>query len=563
MKGWLWIFPALAVSFMAGRLLREEGEKSKEGLSDRVVGEGRERSLGSWLSAPESRERDLYLRVKIAGMESGELEKLWRECVERFELGDEGYEGDDEAVELMQAVLERMGEVDPELGVALAGEVRIARYQFYPAVAAGWARTDLEGALAWVRGSDDARLRRGAFPEIIEEVGRTDRRAALEIYLRGVKERTMPAMGWNMREMFEDWAEEDGEAAVRMAMEVRGWDKRVDSWEAMEGAISSWASRDPQAVANWVGREMKGDDRKRSYLMLLDGWSEMDPEAAGEFLKGKKDEAFYDRGVASVMRAWVKRDFDETVAWVENLGDAGLREDLVMLAKYVNQEKGMEYALQHFDDAGVRYAVREQLWNFAGKDAKKAFEWIEEKVGEGQEKGKFEREVLGRWLVQNPAEAIEVLGEYLPEGNEKREGMFRWAAHEWGKQDPKEATKWVGKYPEGELREEMKQGMLEGWIREDFNGAREWFAELPAEQVNDGLREVHALETSYQNRYEQAFEDARSIEDPFVRDRVWESVLSSWYGDKIKAEVAKEFIDATPEISETARWRIFNRARSR
>ena len=512
--------------------------------------------LRALLGARPTEDRLLAIQNAVLTMGARELSALWDSSHASFNY----YENDDRAV--ASAILERLGELDPELALSKIADTNTGKYKLLPSVLRGWARADLDGALVWIREQPDHRARVSCMRSALDLVGITDRDAAIDLFVTAVKDRTIGTHDWNVDRFFERWGREDAETAMAKAVEFRA---ATDNPDAILGVIDAWSRTDPKAAVAWIDKHADKEIQHFAVVRMAREWGRVDPVAAAEFVLGRRGEDSDYSLMGQVLGQWVDTDLAAAVEWVEAIADPEQRAEIQkMLIDHArgsdDHETALDFALKslmgnpgnrHMQEAVAKHA----WWQLAQNDPQAAFVWAEEHLTDPDLRQDFDRHILREWIWRQPDEAARRLGDFAT----ANEGTYTHAARSWARSDLEASRAWLDELPAGENRDAAMLGVAEGWLSKDRAAAGEWIGGFPAGETRDQLVGRQARATMDVKDIQNSIDIASGISDPFLRDKTYEGILKTWIRDEIKANDARAFIESTDLISETVRWRVLNR----
>jgi len=191
--------------------------------------------------------------------------------------------------------------------------------------------------------------------------------------------------------------------------------------------------------------EMMSDkaQRRKSSLTLVKVWMPRDPDAVAEWIESLPLDPSVNDVVFTAARDWGFQSLDDAVYWVDNIRDAGHR------------QQGL---------AGLVHAM-------AGKDLDRALT-IAERMEEGAGREKALSIVIARWAEQDAAAVSEWL---LEQGKSRsRDVAIRSFAGAIMKADPSAALQWAETIEDEKIRLEAAYMPAIQWIQRDEEAARAW-----------------------------------------------------------------------------------------
>ena len=203
-------------------------------------------------------------------------------------------------------LLVRLGAVSPRSAMddasAMQGEIITddglsdSSLYFQLAVLDQWIKTDLPGALDWIRQLPAADARQRAWEEIIPALAADDPRKALTL-LNDMQ----PAPGEETYTLlFQRWAANDPVQAIQQRQQIPGQDAGDNVLCAI---MAVWADNEPDAALEWVKSQPDSETKNKALETLVLGRAKSDVSgalAATELLPSEAErDAAFDRVVAS------------------------------------------------------------------------------------------------------------------------------------------------------------------------------------------------------------------------------------------------------------------------
>jgi hypothetical protein len=157
-------------------------------------------------------------------------------------------------------------------------------------VAEEFAKSDLQGAVKWMKNISDAKLRAAAFESMAAEWAKADPLAAGSFALEtpdvNTIETRLSNRGLNERQqailmVVQQWSNSDPAAAIR-------WAAQLPEADQLHGHVVSaaeiWARSNPQEAARFVAGELKpGPLQEQAATEIVKIWSATDPAAAAQW----------------------------------------------------------------------------------------------------------------------------------------------------------------------------------------------------------------------------------------------------------------------------------------
>ena len=181
--------------------------------------------------------------------------------------------------------------------------------EFVAAMAAGWARTEPEKALAWALSlpsnissagirTASAALAEKDFAAALSTVGtlQVDQRAAA---LNGV----VAAVG--------------GPHLKELLPLVEGLPESVDRTAAVGSLVNTWADKSPEEAGTWLASQPAGPSRDQGAIVFALKTFESDPETSLDWAASINANEQRQKGVDGLLDAWLKKAPKAARAWVQ------------------------------------------------------------------------------------------------------------------------------------------------------------------------------------------------------------------------------------------------------
>ena len=192
-------------------------------------------------------------------------------------------------------------------------------------------------------------------------------------------------------------------------------------------------------------------DERRLFVRVMEAWARMDPEMASSFLEaGDSPDAY--RMVASV---WAHLDVESAAAWIRPITEPTSREQAWIGLGGEVALKNPRQAIEFAREAGVTPACSDFVQLAAGawakNDATAAIGWARQ-VEDAALREQLLVEVAISWADTDPSAAAGLVIDSV-DGGMLEENALVGIAQRIAFQDLHMAREWVGRFPEGRLRE--------------------------------------------------------------------------------------------------------------
>lgn len=434
-------------------------------------------------------------------------------------------------------LLERYVELDPLRAMNYVdSEFRLDQINMKGHVLTSWVRYDPEGALNYLRGITDQRVRITAGARLLED----PTLAAL-----GLQDEVADIVGDQRASQILERAEmrqTDPAALFQAASMMTGSDRR----DRMQFAVTRWVEQDPEAALTSIAELSDEGERRRLLQIAISTYSQQDPEAALDYLRlnypTDKEMFVYpiamianrdiqsalrlaedyqrqfddDAALGHVIRTWSSQSPAEALQYVATLTTDERRALYPSIASnYLQQDPGAamrwlislgdEYAdikrsslhvrsvesfrageqlLPTVTDDGTRQQLIASMANFqANQDPEAALTWLQTYNDEPA----FARAlpgVLGHLARTDPRAAARFIDTNRDQPNVTNSTTA--VAQAWYRRSPAEATRWLGSLPDSDTKHQAISHMSTVVARRNgLDDAASLLALLPTGQVRD------------------------------------------------------------------------------
>jgi hypothetical protein len=249
---------------------------------------------------------------------------------------------------LRSLFLSRWAEIDPKAAIAVAEATSGGenRKEGMLAVAKGWAESDLNSAVSWVRNLPVSQIRNTMLQSIVTTLAESDpqKAAAMSLELPGrfqifaaqqVAEkwaqadpdsalawvRSLPAGGAQTRALTAA-SKAFAEANPQSAADLVDLLPRSNRAQFLDNIAHSWAENDLSTAIAWAQR-LEGKDQEIALRGVCERWSQTDPKAAATFMERSQPALLYSLGVN-----WGANDPNAALEWADQLNDKKTRTEM-------------------------------------------------------------------------------------------------------------------------------------------------------------------------------------------------------------------------------------------
>ncbi|MCI0539919.1 MAG: RNA polymerase sigma factor [Verrucomicrobiales bacterium] len=215
----------------------------------------------------------------------------------------------------LDAISKSLAEADPQKAAELVSSLPPPqRRHFLDEIASSWARKDLAGALAWAE-QLEARDRKAASPSIFEQWVQSDPKAAAA-YAQKAQPYSLYTVGWH-------WGENDPKAAMEWANHLPEGNDRN---EMIQAIFSGWGYNSPADAANHIANLPADTARNSAAERVVSAWAENDPTAAASWALSIPEGDARRVAIQNIVLKWGTSDFSATAEWLNTLAEGDSRD---------------------------------------------------------------------------------------------------------------------------------------------------------------------------------------------------------------------------------------------
>lgn len=313
------------------------------------------------------------------------------------------------------------------------------------AVFYSWARTDLDGALAFAAKLDD-RARQPAGTAIVRS--RDDLPA---------KERE--ALG------------------SRMKLHVAVRDPSNVDMRTPKSAEREW--RSALAITDREAREAE-------LYSVVQAWAQEDAHAAIRAIESLRNRRERQQFLQHAVNSWAQKDAREAVEWLFGRPPSHERSELLAdaLSSLVRKEPSAAIALtERLLPAERQHVMHMVVLNWADADPHAAAAWAE-KHAAGQMHGHVLNMVASSYAARDPEQALRWAAT-LPD--EHSQAIMSQVIQQIAHDDPEQASSLIGRLDDGPARKEAIANIAQAWAQQNPRGALSWVGKLSNSEATPDL----------------------------------------------------------------------------
>jgi hypothetical protein len=270
------------------------------------------------------------------------------------------------------------------------------------------------------------------------------------------------------------WAQNDPQAATQFA------DQHPELSGAVFGEIASaWFQRDFTATTNWVASLPDGEKKNAAQLALVETWAQNDPKGMAAYALGLPAGEIQTQYLTAAGRALAIRDFPGTVALLQPLSDAALRQTILESAArhcdplQLNQWAKYIATMPVGDDQQA--AIKGLVASWAPADPETALNWLIAFPATNAQP-ELVSSVIHAWSESEPAMTAKWLARLPPEI--PSEGMVSAFLEGAAAKYPEVAAQWTQSVTDETKRQKCQIEVARQWLKTDESAAMKWIESL-------------------------------------------------------------------------------------
>jgi hypothetical protein len=378
------------------------------------------------------------------------------------------------------------------------------------AISTAWAKTDLNGVLAWATSLTTTQDRDRA--------------------MRGLAPR---------------WAETDPVAAAAFADGLPMGSSRSTITSTI---VSTWSQKDPAATLDWLSQLPPSSMKNSGMYTAVDRMANSDPVNAAGWLDFIPSESSRRKLSDDVAQGWARTDPDAAMAWASSL-ELGQKEAATQIVRDLGSRDPQKVAafVAQLPDATQLGLMDDVARAWATADPVAARQWTET-LPEGRGKTLALTTLIGIVTASDPSNAA-TMALALPDGSSKNTAILKLATS-WAGNDSQTALAWLETLPGGEVRDRAVHGVISGLATQQPQTAAEYVAGLPAGKVQDSaalsvISRWAATEPAAAAGWAAQFPEGKT------RGDAMNTLMSRW--GRADANAASQFLGGLPEGESRAR----------
>ncbi len=248
------------------------------------------------------------------------------------------------------------------------------------------------------------------------------------------------------------WARQNPEAAMQFARQH----PELSSATLGEITVALFA-HDLTATTNWIASLPAGDKKEAAQLALVEPWAQNDPQGLAAYALTLPAGDVQTHCLTAACEQISTNDFSETVALLQPLNDAHLRQTLLTQAAGNGD-------LLHADEAAKDIAAMP-----SGDDQKAAIQGL-----------------LSTWATANPESTLNWLRSFSETNSQAQH--LQMVLKSWAQTEPAAAAKWLANLPAGAADNDLTNAFLAGAAQKYPEFAAQWTQTVTDESQRQTLQ---------------------------------------------------------------------------
>lgn len=424
---------------------------------------------------------------------------------------------DQSRYQLFSALAAKWADTDPDAALAFihASPLRSFRQLAATTIFSGLAESDPNRAIAEMRNLPKGEMREAVSSSIVAAIGKTDPQAAIDL-LQNEPSRS----NWSdyyLRNILADWAAKDPAAAAARAASLP---PEMIGRYSIGGIANAWSRSDPEAALAWA-KTLSGENRAAAFNEIYGTLARENPQSAWDRIRSEPGHL---RGQLSASILNIVADEDPNKAAAMLMQMTIPSEKRIAAGTLIDQLgwNNPRLAFQILDQLDDPILRREKLGNllyYATWSSSDFFKEQTAKLGD-REKLLASNYMLGDLAEKDPKAAQDFFLS-LPEAQRKPDSLYQMMSnhpakdrsgaldfalslqnpqeqtsalnglfYKWGADDPEAAATALKKLPAGEARLEALNTIANSWARSDPAAAFQWAESLPGNERVRALASV-------------------------------------------------------------------------
>lgn len=286
------------------------------------------------------------------------------------------------------------------------------------------------------------------------------------------------------------WASKDPEAAVRWLNEQPPSEAR----EATAGRIArAWAKTDPRAAIVYLQQQFPpGDARDEIVTHLAGDWAQRDPAAALNWAASLPGSPLSEGSLIQIVTAWSRKNPEAAARHIRGFPPSPLKDKLIhpVVDTWANVDHrgAIELANQISDPALREKALESALYCWDSVEPFQAAEYLYHLPSTENKQGDI-WSVCGTLAEVNPERALRWAAGF-PNATDRATALFH-TMDSLAEDDPKAAAAYMMSFLDQATRDKIAPRVAEWWMRADPAAAAQWATQLPEGEGRQGsLRTV-------------------------------------------------------------------------
>ncbi len=317
-------------------------------------------------------------------------------------------------------------------------------FQF--AVLDAWMKSDLPGALSWVRQLSDIDVRERGLEKIIPALAADNSSTNTLALLNDLK----PAPDEHVYTLlFQHWATNDPIQAIQQRQQIPGH----DAGDGILNAIMAvWMDKEPAAALDWLKSQPDTESKNKTLETCIGIQAKTDVPKALALTEFLPEGTWRNSVIAGLFDDWAEKDLEAASTTCQQLPDGMAKEkasECILSRRIAKDPASAASSVTNLAAGDYRQnAIKELCDQWSGTDTPAALTWAQSLLSDTERVAAL-NQVVGNWARKDPQAAMQFASQH-PELSGAALGEV---AQAWAQRDLAAATNWVENLPDGEKKD--------------------------------------------------------------------------------------------------------------
>jgi hypothetical protein len=354
-----------------------------------------------------------------------------------------------------------------------------------------WFVSSSEEAVLWVKNLPAGTDRQQLIGTLLKSSSRTNPAAALEL----VKSSAMGVNGFEVENLFTEWASRDREGALIAIGELKGQLNEA----AVRGAAKILAEDEPAKATEWAYSIKDPAARKEALRQLALMWSDTDPSFVLKWAKDLQDDDVRRDATSQAINRLMVSDFAAAIAELDKIETAEERDQLTTRAavslRMTDARGALDLLARIPDTLERRGSIAYICAIWAEAEPRAALDWFFENSTPSRGSHQLVN-MMRTWSQRAPEEAVAWVNAITD--SDKRDVALGGLGAAVADADPALAQQLFSRAsPQGQAA--MAQGLTYSMIKRDLESTRAWAESLPPGKAQTAALGIVAFEMATEN----------------------------------------------------------------